>query len=626
MKNKELNTTKNESMKKINISFYLLLVFFIQVIFSDIIIYFTGIRYIFAQIIALVLNILLNVFLIKKNIIKIKNNFNKWDLIFLIIWFSVVSMTIIFPDGFWDSYSYHIYLQKNIFNDKINFDFFPGRTLTTYVFPLADRLFYLFRAKLGFRLGTLPGYLLFIVMFYQIKKILKKFTEKSIKESYLSILSILPLCTFIILQQMGTYYIDNFSIVILLEFIYIVLFENENIFKDKAKLYFLVFIVGLGVCIKITNAIYMILPIVYILIKNIKDIGKLKWYDYILLIIIGILPMFPYLIDTIVQTGSPVFPYYNTIFKSQYFADENWLDTRFGPKNLTQLIFWPFYIIKHPNLAYETAETDLHFVSGYIFSIIYMLYYICYNLIYKRIIKKEKIKLTIEFLYSAYLLYLYLTWGKFVIGYTRYAGIIAVLSAIFAIKILIESIDKKQIAKIVVISWLLCAAAYQGVHNYIGYGSLSNYVSLINGNKDIVGYIKSNISTLLKDQDYLKYDINGIWGVIYDDSAVPSMLNVDDKIVHLEYGTKTGETEISQKIYWDNVLENDIFVPLYNSTLVGKLQYLDLYNFEITEIKDVLTNVTYLNNGGPIYIVKVKYNEDKKLSNQEIFNNLINEM
>lgn len=69
MKNKELNTTKNESMKKINISFYLLLVFFIQVIFSDIIIYFTGIRYIFAQIIALVLNILLNVFLIKKNII-----------------------------------------------------------------------------------------------------------------------------------------------------------------------------------------------------------------------------------------------------------------------------------------------------------------------------------------------------------------------------------------------------------------------------------------------------------------------------------------------------------------------------------------------------------------------------
>ena len=194
-------------------------------------------------------------------------------------------MTIIFPDGFWDSYSYHIYLQKNTFNDKINFDFFPGRTLTTYVFPLADRLFYLFRAKLGFRLGTLPGYLLFIVMFYQIKKILKKFTEKSIKESYLSILSILPLCTFIILQQMGTYYIDNFSIVILLEFIYIVLFENENIFKDKEKLYFLVFIVGLGVCIKITNAIYMILPIVYILIKNIKDIGKLKWYDYIILII-----------------------------------------------------------------------------------------------------------------------------------------------------------------------------------------------------------------------------------------------------------------------------------------------------------------------------------------------------
>ena len=88
--------------------------------------------------------------------IQIENNFNKYDIIFLTILLIITAITIIFPDEFWDSYSYHIYLQEEPFADKINEDFFPGRTLTTFVFPIADRIFNMFRQLLGFRLGTLP--------------------------------------------------------------------------------------------------------------------------------------------------------------------------------------------------------------------------------------------------------------------------------------------------------------------------------------------------------------------------------------------------------------------------------------------------------------------------------------
>lgn len=609
-------------LKKINICFFLLLVLFIQVILADTIIYFTQLRYIIANAIALAVNIALIVFLIRKKIIKLESNFNKWDCIFLTIILITIVATIIFPDEFWDSYSYHLYLQQNPFADKINEDYFPGRTLTSFVFPIADRIFYMFRSLLGFRLGTLPGYLILIVMFYQIKRMLKQLLKVETKDIYLSILSMLPLGAFIILQQIGTYYIDNFSIVILLEFVYIVLCETDGIFKEKTRLYYLALIVGIGVCIKVTNAIYMIGPLVYVLIKNFKDIKQIKWYDYILLIITAFLPMLPYFLDAILQTGSPVFPYYNTIFKSEYFAEENWLDNRYGPKNIIQFLLWPIYIIKHPEKAYEVGKTDFAFASGYIIAILYIMYVI----IYKKVVKKEKVKLDINLIYVINLLYLYIVWEKFIIGYTRYAGIIIVLSTILTIKIFLDSVEKQKTIVILVLAGILCGTAYQGVYQYIYYGSAYNYVLALQGNVEAKETIKKNAQQVLKDKINIRYNIDGIWGVIYDDSAVPMLLNEDDKIVYLEYGFKTGETEKSQNIYWKNVLENDIYVPLYSFKLEGKLQYFDKFHFEVVEIADIITNANFLKDDEVIYIVKVKYNENISSGNTEIFERLQKEM
>ena len=609
-------------MKKISLSFFILLAFFTQVIITDTIIYVSEMRYIFANAIALILNIALIVFLIKSKKIKIENNFKKWDLIFLTIILILTVATIIFPDEFWDSYSYHIYLQQEPFADKVNDDFFPGRTLTSFVFPIADRIFCMFRSILGFRLGALPGYLLLIVMFYQIKRILKKILKIEIKDVYLSILSMLPLGTFIILQQIGTYYIDNFSIVILLEFIYVILYEADEIFKEKSRLYYLALITGIGVCIKITNAIYMIAPLVYVLIKNIKDIKQIKWFDYILLVITAFLPMLPYFLDAVIQTGSPVFPYYNTIFKSKYFAETNWLDTRYGPKTIIEFLIWPIIIILYPRRAYEVGRTDLAFASGYIVLIIYVIY-----TLYKIIIKKEKIKLTTTLLYVLTLLYFYLVWEKFIIGYTRYAGIIAILSTIFIIKLFLESVNMQRILSILILGGVLSITAYNGIYEYIYYGSPYNYKLVMDGNEASKNNIKTNVKKVLKDRNNIKYDINGIWGVIYDDSAVPTLLNVDDKLVHLEYGFKTGETQISQDIYWDNVLNNDIYVPLYSFKLDGKLEYFDRFHFEVVEITDILTDVSFLQWDSPIFIVKVKYNENITTGeNKAIFEKLHKEI
>lgn len=626
--NKEL-TKKGENEKQerlmINISFYVLLLLLIQVIFSDIIIYFCGFKYVIAQMMALLINVIFNIVLVKKEIINIKCDFEKWDVVFWILLVLVVLLTIIFPDEYYDSYSYHIYLQKNVFKDKIYEDFFPGRTLTTYTYALADRVYTLFSNKLGFRLGTIPSYFVLVVIYYQIKKyLITILKERKIDRKIISILSILPICAYIILEQVGTYYIDNICVAILLEFFYITVFESRSIFENKKELYYLSLLSGILVSLKFTNAFYMVAPLIFVLIKNFKDIKKIKWYDYILLIIIAFIPMFVYMLDAIKDTGSPVFPYYNSIFKSRYFKEYDWFDGAYGTNGILEVLFWPIVLKFFPTRGYVIHEIDYNYLFGYLISLSYISYLIIRKMM--RYIRKEKS----EFIYdknnlimSLIILYSNFVLAKFCIGYVRYGSFIPILSGIFIIKLIVDSLEKKQLFRTVFLSYAICAAAILGISNYFDTGKMTYYKGLFSNTQSVLERVAINAACVFKDQDYLKYDIDGIWGVIGDDSAVPSMLNVDDKIVQLRCGTMTGDTEESNRIYWDNVLKNDIYVPMFEMKKDLKLQQLDEYKFEIVEVVDYIPNVLYMLDARPIYIIKVKYNPDKKESNNQIYNRLM---
>lgn len=610
--------------KNINLSFYVLLLLFVQVIFSDTIIYFSKIKYIYAQIISFIPNLIINYILIKKRVIEIKSNFEKWDIPFFVLFLLICILTIIFPDEYYDSYSYHIYLQKNVFADKINYDFFPGRTLTTYTYALVDRLYTLFTNKLGFRLGTIPSYFVIIIIYYEIKKIFDKLLNKNVNRSIVCLLSILPICAYIILEQIGNYYIDNICIALLLEFTYIILFENIDLFKNKSNVYYLSLLVGILVSAKFTNAFYIIIPLVYVLLKNIKDIKYLKWYDYFILILVYIIPMFVYMSDAIIDTGSPVFPYYNSIFKSKYFDNYNWYDKSYGTHSIFEVLIWPIILFFTPKRGYVIHKIDYGFIIGYILSILYINYILFYKVLYNYYLKKIKIIIDKNnMIMSLIILYYNFVLAQFCIGYVRYGGIIPILSIIFAIKLLIDSFSRKKFIYTIVLSYLTCSSVILGISNYFDTGKMTYYKGLFTNKETIINRVKINASCLLKDQDYLKYDINGIWGVIGDDSAVPSMLNVDDKIVQLRNGTMIGETEISNTIYLNNIVNNDIYIPFYELKESSKLNQLDEYGFEIVEIVDYLPNVLYMLDARPVYIVKVKYNKNRVESNTIIYNRLM---
>lgn len=220
-----------------NLSMLLLTFIFIHVILTDCMVYFVSLEYITANVVVVVGEVIFFTFLFKKKMVRVTNEYCKWDMLFWAMLVLLCVLSIGFADENWDTYSYHIYLQENPFTDKIYEDFFPGRTLTSFVYPLADRVFYLFRSAFGYRLGTLPSYLILIPMFYGVKKMLH-FLVPAMEQRFLSVISIVPLCTFIILQQTGTYYIDNFSIVLLLELTYAAMSDEGKLLENRAQLFF----------------------------------------------------------------------------------------------------------------------------------------------------------------------------------------------------------------------------------------------------------------------------------------------------------------------------------------------------------------------------------------------------
>ena len=187
---------------------------------------------------------------------------------------------------------------------------------------------------------------------------------------------------YIINYSILTYYIDNFSLILLLEMIYIFI-KNINIFENKGYMYYIFLLLGVSTGIKLPNFIVGVVILLAIIINSsIKDkkvilkenIKKIKIKDFIFGIILVSFPFIIYCIDNYIQTGSPIFPYYNKVFKSQYFGDLNWSDNDFGIPNLLYSLIWPVYIYFNPIKGNEFNYVALIWGAGYIVTVLYFIF------------------------------------------------------------------------------------------------------------------------------------------------------------------------------------------------------------------------------------------------------------
>ena len=58
------------------------------------------------------------------------------------------------------------------------------------------------------------------------------------------------------------------------------------------------------------------------------------------------------------EFGSPLFPYFNSIFRSPWWEPVAWFDNRFGPRNWWQAVAFPIFIMRHNLLTSEVSFRD----------------------------------------------------------------------------------------------------------------------------------------------------------------------------------------------------------------------------------------------------------------------------
>lgn len=335
----------------------------------------------------------------------------------------------VYPDKAYDTYNYHLIAQSPGFVNYFTEHFGKGN-FQVWGFRLGDRLFYPFRFLLGYRLGTVLNTFVLILIYIQIFDLLKAFENCTKKNFVIKFLTSRALWALIIvsvphiLYMLGTYCVDILSVPIALEVLRRLLDSIENE-QRPSDIMLYAFLNGLWFAFKMTQIVFIV-PCVILYVAILLSKKKLTFKIFTLCAILAAIPCSIYLIYSYVATGNPVFPYYNTVFRSPLFSYLDFKDERWGPTTLFEKAFWLIYAIIKPE--YRQSEIPEAYtlifaigVCGAISTLIITLYKLIKH--HYILVKKEIVSLLL--IVSA------LFWS-FTTGYSRYFLVGMVLLGIMA--------------------------------------------------------------------------------------------------------------------------------------------------------------------------------------------------
>ena len=584
----------NKKVISINIFMFILFFLMLLTLGIDYITYFFNTSYIVSFFISLLFNFVLTFFLLKK--VEIRKDFSKKDIIFFSVLLIIMAMTIVFPDRAFDTYNYHLYLQENPFGDKIGLDFFAGKNLNSFTYAFPDRLFYIFRYFLGYRLGVLLNYLIIITVYYQIKEILKKLLPNA-KDLFIVIVSTLVATSISLIDILDSYYIDLISLVLLLEIFRIVLCVKIDDKNNRYLLGYLGLLFGFGFVVKISNAVSLVVFFILYIIRN-KNIKRYINIKNILITFSALfIPFILYVSYTYLCTGNPVFPFYNTIFKSEYFGNWNWLDTRFGPQRLLDKVLYPYTMYFNEGLTNDVGIIEPIWSLGYFVSIIYILYYLVRKFIKKVSINKDK------FVFAITTLLIYLVWINFQLGYTRYGFITLILGSVCTY-MFIYDLFKRKLYLLVLPLGLFIVYNYQYSFNKFG-GLRKDWVYNNVMNNDVKSY-KYNLKKLFATGYEYKetFEEGSVWGILSNNSGYAEMINGDIPIININ--------DSANGKYAEEKLEERLKDVKHIYTLTDSIDMENFFTrinragYKIINVKDVISSDIIARKNSFTYIFEIK--------------------
>jgi hypothetical protein len=274
----------------------------------------------------------------------------------------------------WDLKNYHFYNAYAFLYDRLTFDIVPAQ-LQTFLNPLMDLPFYyaimnLQPIAIGFLVGGLQG--LNIWLTYKISYLLLADVSEKMRHVLCLAAGITGYLGAANLSEVGTSMGDNvvslFVLGALLVFFSSLKPGNSNPLTVQ-KIILCGLLLGVGMGLKMTAAIYAFAFMAVLLFAGrfpLRD--RLKTVFWVGLgIFIGIALSLGYWMITLWNNyQNPIFPFYNKIFRSEYYGLVNFADTRFLPRNLYQKLFYPFYFTLKQSLVSEVQFRDIRFAVCYI--------------------------------------------------------------------------------------------------------------------------------------------------------------------------------------------------------------------------------------------------------------------
>jgi hypothetical protein len=205
-------------------------------------------------------------------------------------------------------------------------------------------------------------------------------------------------------------------------------------------MYFAALIMGFSVAGKFTNLIYLVpfvIIFIYITFKNISDVGQ-KIKTILIFGSLIVIPIGASLIRNTIETENPVFPFYNSIFKSKYYPAVSFDNTAFGGRNFIEKLFWPIISVAMPERLSEAHDLFNDFKLNIYFVLLLPSVFFSYKL--------RKSDYVFYYL-NLYLLGSFLIWN-FTFGYLRYAFVLEIFSGfivlVWASKLLKKTKDIKR--------------------------------------------------------------------------------------------------------------------------------------------------------------------------------------
>lgn len=260
------------------------------------------------------------------------------------------SMRAAFPDMDYDVLNYHL---VNTERGLKGWPFIPGDFFSTVLLvnPAPDMVAGIFQRVLGFRLGTLVNY--FAILWVAL--IIERFLRPYVRNEWLRVVSVLFIVsTEYMLYMLSMYRIDLLALPLLLEATHLALrpaeIKNRNYILVSIALY-----LGISSSFKLSNVMFAI-PITLICLYSLFSLKiRIKPKYLALAAFAFVLPLIPYSLYMYVQTGSPVFPFFNGLFKVPYYLGNSDLDPTYGPDTFWEKALWPIWSFFYPERVSEMS-------------------------------------------------------------------------------------------------------------------------------------------------------------------------------------------------------------------------------------------------------------------------------